>query len=119
MGSKIDYTNIYGIIITNNGSRTLKVLNRGYMYSDGDSGDIESLFASIGGTNGYYKSIGISAGKSLSTVLTLDKKLLFLKSKTTYLYIYVEYGGETFKLSCRSNKGILDQCYLITWMKKN
>ena len=119
ISSKSAYSDSYAMIIDNNSSRPIKVLNRGYVYCYGDSADVDSLFASSGGSYGYFKSLGISPGSSRSFVMCLDEKMLLLQTKTTYAYIYIEYGGETFRLSCNTGRYGLNKCSTITWMRKS
>ncbi len=114
ISSQISYSNSYAFVIDNESSRPLKVINRGWVYCGGDSADVQELFS-----DSFCKSFTVPAGSSKAGVLCLDEKMVFLKSKTTYAYIYIEYGGETFMLSCNTSKYGLNKCSTITWMKKS
>lgn len=119
ISSKSDYTASYAMTIENKSSRPLKVLNSGYVYCSGDSANIDSLFTNSGSSFGYYKSLTIPKGTSRTIVLCLDQKMLLLQTKTTYAYIYVQYGGETFRLSCSTNRYGMNKCHTVTWIKKS
>lgn len=115
ISSQISYTNSYAFIIENKSSRPLTVINRGSVYCGGDSANVDTLFAG----SGYCNRATVNPGKSEAMVLCLDRKMVFLKSKTTYAYIYIEYGGETFQLSCNTSRSGLNKCSTITWMRKS
>ena len=112
ISSKIDYSSAYGFIVTNNGDSSLKVLARGYAYCDGDSEDIDSLYI---GDGKFYEWVSIKAGKSLSLAASLENKMVFLKSRPTYFYVYLEYNGELFKASCSTNEYGINKCHTLTW----
>ena len=102
--------------ITNNSSRSLKVLDQGYVYCYGKSEDIYSLFAESNGSYGYFKSLGVSSGSSRTMLLCLENKMQFYTIYPTYVYVYIEYGGELFKRSCSTDHSGLNKCHTITWM---
>ena len=109
-----DYTSAYAFNIENNGKRTIKVLNRGSVYCDGTLENINMLY--IGGDN-LCKSVKVSPGKNQTIAVSLNDDMLFWDSDTVWLDVYVEYGGETFLLECRTGYSLLNTCYKITWIK--
>ena len=116
ISSDVDYTNLYAFSLTNNSNSTVKILSKGYAYCSGDSGDIKSLYTSINGIGGNYKSINVSKGSTVTAVATLDENVFFYSTRPTYLYLYIEYRGETFKLSCSTDRYGINKCHTITWL---
>lgn len=109
-----DYSSAYGFTITNNSGSSLKVIGKGYVYCDGTSEDIESLYI---GDGKFYNWVSLKAGGSSTMVASLEDKMLFLSIDTVYMNIYLQYKGETFIAKCRSNIYGMNRCYEISWIK--
>ena len=107
------YSSSYAFNITNNGNATLKILARGYVYSQGDSANITSLFLE---NDGYCSAATLSAGGSGTLAATLDSELLFYEDQYAHLVFYVEYKGELFKIDCDNTLYGMNKCYEITWL---
>ena len=108
------YTNVYTFIFTNESKHKVKVLNKGYVYCNGTSERIKYLLT---GDGNYYKGVSVAAGKSSVLVANLKNKMLFFESKRVKMEIYIEYRGETFVVSCRSDNSSFESNYKITWVK--
>ena len=116
ISSDFEYDNLYGFTLTNDSNSTVKILSKGYAYCSGESGDIKSLFTVINGVGENYKSIKVSKGSTVTVVANLDEYVQFYTIYPTYLYLYVEYRGETFKLSCSTDRYGINKCHTITWL---
>lgn len=114
ISQKADYTSAYAFVVTNNSSAPIKILNKGYVYCNGESENIVKLFSNGGFSNSYT----IKAGKSGAVSATLEKKMLFLNSKRVALYFRFEYKGETFTAYCDSSRYGVNKCSTITWLQK-
>jgi hypothetical protein len=75
------------------------------------------LFTKTSDGYGYFKNISVPSDSTCTMVLCLDEKMLFLSSYTVYATVYLEYRGETFIASCRSNIYGMQKCYELTWLK--
>ena len=102
-------TSVPVISISNEGSKSLKVISRGYISNTVNYEQIDSLFMS----NGYCSSVTIKSGGEAYIGLTFETGSVWVDDETIYV-IYFEYDGELYSAACSSEIYEINKCYSIT-----
>ena len=89
------YTDSPKFKITNKGSKTLKVLAKGYVSAEGQKGTVKNLILS----GKAYSSCTVAAGAKKEMKLKLTGGEMMLSPQAVY-YVYFEYDGETYAAYC-------------------
>lgn len=106
ISSKSDYTDLYAVSLTNNGTKKLKVTGKAWVYAGGESAySTGQMYVD----DTFCTSFTMGQG-SVTYVYTLEENLLFLSSYRVACYIYFEYDGETYVAKCDSSIYGLNRC---------
>ena len=94
------------VIVTNSGSKPMKVLNRGSVSNSYNSKTVTRLFTS---DEYYVDSATISANSRRSIALICGSDKIILNNRTTYIF-YFEYDGELYSATAYSGVSGMNKC---------